>query len=150
MILPLAANIEKGQIIRTIRALAPRSERSRVNEALDLAYSELFSSASRNNAAKTVILFVTSPSDFDPLQSARKLRDAGVKVIVVGIGYDVDELEASSIAGESGQLILIPDPDNVSVGIVEVIDASKPGMNTLDFVLYCHAVAVVDICLRHL
>lgn len=84
--------------------------KTRIDAALQLAKSDMFipESGARGGIPKILVLLTdgtqTLASDaVDPAIPAKQLRGAGVNLVVVGIGRDVDINEIKKIAGDKGK-----------------------------------------------
>ena len=80
---------------------------TRIDKALKMAKSDMFSAENggRTNVPKLIILLTdgsqTKDADaVDPGMIAGELRKAGIKLIVIGIGKNVDSNELSHMAGD--------------------------------------------------
>lgn len=94
-----------NQYINTI----PRSGEGRaIDKALEKA-RELLLDNGRKNARKALVIFANGKSSArlaELTNEANLLHDAGVKIIAVGIGDDVDDEELNSIATNKDKVIL--------------------------------------------
>ena len=89
---------------------------TRIDKALNLASKDLFKSENggRSGVPKLIILLTdgsqTRDADaLDPGVLAKKLRANGIKLIVVGIGSNVDSSELLHIANEKSNMYLAKD-----------------------------------------
>ena len=94
-----------NQYINTI----PRSGEGRaIDKALEKA-RELLLDSGRSDARKALVIFANGKSSSrlaELTNEAKPLHDAGVKIIAVGIGDDVDDEELNSIATNKDKVIL--------------------------------------------
>ena len=118
VVLKLSDGVSAGQVIQTIRNVAPsRGISSVTSEALEEAARNVFSpqAGSRTGIPKTLILVThsKSPSLVPVSQAVQRLRAAGVRVYVVGVGSRVDTQEMRSIAAGETAVYPVQRPDEV-------------------------------------
>ena len=100
--------------------------------ALQVARDELFSekNGARRDVPKTLLVFVDRKSKNSPSELAsvgQSLRDAGVKIVVVGIGLGVDEAELMALAGKEA-LFFPSSLEEMERQVVPVVESMLPGM----------------------
>ncbi len=95
-----------GDFNRAVEGLPLFGHTTRIDKALKLARDELFSSRNGARAGIPKLLVVltdgaqTADADaVDPGDIAKQIRQTGIKVIVIGIGKNVDSKELLHIAG---------------------------------------------------
>lgn len=111
---------------RAIDSIPKPSGKASLDKALDKARS-LFKAAAkkRPDAKNTLVVFVDKKSDSnldDVKASAWLLEDDGVKVIVAGIGDDVDKPEVDIVSPTSILSNTTDGPDYVAKEIVKRVD----------------------------
>ena len=86
---------------------------TRIDKAVTLAHNELFieKNGGRRGVSKILILLTdgsqTPAKDAkDPSELAKAVRNSGVKLLVVGIGVDVNKTELVEIAGDESNLYM--------------------------------------------
>lgn len=121
--------------------------RTRIDRALEKAYDELFSveNGMRQGVSKLLIVLTdgkqTKDDTFVPLSDAiLPFHEAGIKVIVIGIGSLVDKFELSKLVTEPSDLFLAKDFEElVSQNFISNItldSCNTPGLFSR-VVLYC-------------
>lgn len=87
---PLHMGFDKSTITQNLKQLALTSDPRRMDIAMEVAKSQLFSSSSRKNASKVLVLLTTGendPSGKSQLSKvAEELKEIGVKIVVLAIG----------------------------------------------------------------
>lgn len=82
---------------------------TRIDKALQQAKSEMFSSqnGARHDVSKILILLTdgtqTGQNSIDPAIPAEELRKAGVYLVVIGIGDEINLEELKNMAGDTGK-----------------------------------------------
>ncbi|XP_046848822.1 collagen alpha-3(VI) chain-like isoform X2 [Xenia sp. Carnegie-2017] len=124
-----------NQFINTI----PRSGEGRaIDKALEKA-RELLLGSGRNDARKALVIFANGKSSArlaELTKEAKPLHDAGVKIIAVGIGDDVDDEELNSIA--TNKIIAQPYDEAAPLGHLlahEVTEAPSKELVDVTFVM---------------
>ena len=121
---------------RTTMQLIDRVVRSRngnnVLKALEIARDDLYSmkNGGRRDVPKTLILFIdkTEVKDQRLEDTAKQLKDKGVKVIVIAMGPEVDKKDVAGIATDPNDLVTLrtlsePKEDKMS----QIVAKSLPG-----------------------
>lgn len=117
---------ERRQLIAAVESLTRKRGKTFINEGLDKA-DELFTPArgSRTDASKVLVLMTDGKSKGDVVPPAQRLRNKGVRVIVVGVGkVDPDQLE--QIAGVEKNVFIVPTFKHLEPVIAKLIPASCP------------------------
>lgn len=99
------------------------------DKALDLLKSKVFttSNGARNNAPKSVILFINKDADTSNLnKNIESLRKDGVNLIIVAI--DGDGKPFRRFVDDPSKLFVFNNADNTKNLISPVVDATLPGM----------------------
>lgn len=121
-----------NQFINTI----PRSGEGRaIDKALEKA-RELLLGSGRNDARKALVIFANGKSSArlaELTKEAKPLHDAGVKIIAVGIGDDVDDEELNSIA--TNKIIAQPYDEAAPLGHLLAHEVSEGTVD--DYTLCC-------------
>ena len=107
-------------------------------KALEIARDDLFSikNGARRGVPKTLIVFIdkTEARDQRLEDTAKQLKDKGVKVIVIAVGPEVDKKDVAGIASSPNDLIK---PVDLSKSMEDVtshaVEQSKPGKLVLYF-----------------
>ncbi len=116
--------IERLQRIRAGNNLA---------RGLEVARDRLFNEkyGARRNVAKTLIVFVDKKSSSEEINRmatvAKQLQDSGVKMIVIGVGSEVDEKQLSALASDSTTLFKPPTLESLKDVLSKMAEASIPG-----------------------
>ena len=87
---------------RVIDSLRNSGDGNRVDKAFTVAQTNLFleENGARIGVPKTLIVLMNNKADKSLSSAAQNLKDSGVKVIVIGVGQQVNEEELKSVAGE--------------------------------------------------
>lgn len=97
--------------IKAIRKIKRKRRGNNLLAALNLAGQDLFAdrTGTRVNATKTAVILMDKASFRDDklIDAARKLKDNGIKIIVVAIGPEVTEKAVSEIPSNLNGLIRI-------------------------------------------
>ena len=116
--------------IKAIRKVQRKRRGNDVVAALNLASQDLFAdkSGARVNATKTVVILMDKASFRDEklINAAKKLKDIGVKIIVVAIGPEVTEKAISEIPSSLNGLIRIRDFSKESSKALRLIEPQIP------------------------
>lgn len=117
---------QRGQLVAAVKSLTRIRGKTFINEGLEKA-NELFTPArgSRNDASKVVVLMTDGKSKGDVVPPAQRLREKGVRVIVVGVG-SVDPIQLEQIAGVKENVFLVPTFKGLEPVIAKLIPASCP------------------------
>lgn len=115
----LPDGVSAGQVIQTIRNVAPsRGINSVTSQALEEAARNVFNpqAGARTGVPKTLILIThsMSSSSVPVSQAVQRLRAAGVRVYVVGVGTRVDLRELRGIAAGENAVYHVQRPAEVS------------------------------------
>ena len=110
--------VSARQVIHTIRNIAPsRGMNSVTSEALEEAARNLFSpqAGARAGVPKTLILIThsRSSSSIPVSQAVQRLRAAGIRVYVVGVGARIDMQELKGIAAGHSAIYPVQRPSEV-------------------------------------
>ena len=122
--------------IYTIDRLRRLRNGNSILKALEIARNDLFSikNGARRGVPKTLIVFIdkTDARDQRLEDTAKQLKDKGVKVIVIAIGPEVDKKDVSGITSSPTDLIKPSDlSKSVEDVILQAVQQSKPGKLTL-------------------
>ena len=122
-----------------------RLQRSRngnnVLKALEIARDDLFSlkNGARKDVPKTLIVFIDKPEmrNQELHDTAKQLKDKGVKVIVIAIGPEMNKKDVAGIASSPKDVISLPDPsesadDVISKAIAQSLPGKKNPVYALD------------------
>lgn len=126
--------VSVGESKDAIDRLQRSSSGNSLGKALQVARDRLFSEeyGARRNVAKTLVVFVDSKSNDMSVESlgrvAKDMIDAGVKIVVVAIGSEVDKMQVAAITSGSTTLFKPPTLDNVANLVKTITEAAKPGM----------------------
>ncbi len=117
---------QRKQLIDAVRGLTRKRGKTFINEGLDKA-NELFTPArgSRNDASKVLVLMTDGKSKGDVGPPALRLREKGVRVIVVGVG-NVDQRQLEKIAGVEENVFKVSTFKGLEPVVVKLIPASCP------------------------
>ena len=114
----LSDGVSTGQVVQTIQNLIPsRGRYSVTSEALEQAARNVFSrhAGARSGVPKTLVLIThsRSTSSVPVSQAVQRLRAAGVRVYVVGVGSRVDTQELKGIAAGESAVYPVQQPGDV-------------------------------------
>ena len=117
---------QREQLVAAVKSLTRIRGKTFINEGLEKA-NELFTPArgSRNDASKVMVLMTDGKSKVDVVPPAQRLREKGVRVIVVGVG-SVDPIQLEQIAGVKENFFLVPTFKGLEPVIAKLIPASCP------------------------
>jgi Mg-chelatase subunit ChlD len=117
---------QRKQLIAAVEGLTRKRGKTFINTGLDKA-NELFTPArgSRNDASKVLVLMTDGKSKGNVAPPAQRLRDKGVRVIVVGVG-NVDQRQLEQIAGVEENVFKVPTFKGLEPVIAKLIPASCP------------------------
>ena len=105
--------IDSQSAVATVRQLQRRRRGNNLLAALKLANEDLYASRSMSsiNRTKTVVILMDKATFRDQklLEAAKKLKDNGVKIIVVAIGPEVAEKAILGVPSDKDGLIRIRD-----------------------------------------
>ena len=128
--------VDARSTIYNIDQLREPRNGSNVLKALEIARDDLFSirSGARRGVPKTLVVFIdkTEMRDQRLQDTAKQLKDKGVKVIVIAIGPEVDKKDVAGITSCPKDLIKPGDlSKSVEDVILQAVEQSKPGKLTL-------------------
>lgn len=109
---------------------------TRIDKALNLARDEMFTTrnGARPGVPKILVLLTdgaqTGKGSTDPAIPAKQLRDAGVYLIIIGIGKQIDLNEIQNMAGDTGRFYTAASFDELITSdfINGVTETTCPGM----------------------
>ena len=141
---------------RAVDALRLMRSTTRIDRALKTAYNEMFNEKNgmRVTVPKVLILLTdgeqTKGADaVPPEQVVQKFHDAGIKVIVIGIGKGVNSLELGKMVKSRENLYLAKDFDQLKSGqfVDNIIGSTclETGMRSFAALLYTKVTKVVVI-----
>ena len=149
--------ISVAALVSTIQKLSRIGGARRMNKALRLVNSEIYSNPreSRSDAKRILVLLTTGKNSGDGSgelpRVARELRSEGVEIIPVVIGKDVDPTEIDAMSGEKGSSVSVEDANKLNevIGQLEekVNDAEGKGVQIyLCFVICCLFHVILEQC----
>lgn len=103
-------------------------------KGLQVARDKLFNEeyGARRSVPKTLLVFVDKKSSKAELEKmaivAKQLHDAGVKIIVVVIGREVDDKLLSPVISDGTGIVKSTNADSLKDVLPKIIDLTKPGM----------------------
>ena len=105
-----------------LQSINLRSGSRTLSEALQLASEEFFltSNGGRSNAVKSLIVFVTEPTDVRAVKMVETLRAQGINIVSIGVGENVDQSEVDKVAGKDKTGIIMND-DNKNQDILDKV-----------------------------
>ena len=121
---------DKRTLNHVIGTVSSTSSETRLDKALDMARSDLFDVhyGARKDIPKTLLVFTNKAVDSSSQDAAEKLKDLGVKVIVIGVGQQVDKKQLEGIAGSNKEVFVAANPDDAKNVVNDIAKASMPGM----------------------
>ena len=127
----------RNSLVTMINSLRNPGDGNRLDKAIELVRNDLFTrpNGARNNAPKTVVIFMNKKADISSLTEAQKSKDSGVKIVVVGYGEDIDKEELRSISSGKDLTYMLTDSDDVIKRVASsVAKNTLPGMFLRNFV----------------
>ena len=124
--------IDAKSTINKIDRLQRLRNGNSVLKALEIARDDLFliKNGARRGVPKTLIVFIdkTEVRDQRLEDTAKQLKDKGVKMIVIPIGPEVNKKDVVGIASSPKDVILSPDPSKATDDVLsEAVSQSMPG-----------------------
>ena len=124
--------IDAKSTVDRINRLRRSRNGNNVLKALEIARDDLFSimNGARKDVPKTLIVFIdkTGMRDQRLEDTAKQLKDKGVKVIVIAIGPEVDKTDVAGIASSPKDVISLPDPSKPTGDVIsKAVAQSLPG-----------------------
>ena len=124
--------IDAGSTVIRIDRLRRLRNGNNVLRALEVARDDLFSTknGARRDVPKTLIVFIDKAEVRDQRleDTAKRLKDKGVKVIVIAIGPEVDKKVVARIVSDPNDVVSLPDPSKSAEDIISKATAqSLPG-----------------------
>lgn len=104
-----------------------------LGKALQVARDKLFSEqyGARRSVPKTLVVFVDKKFDDMPAEKVgrivKDMVDAGIKIVVVALGSEVDKKQVSAIATDASTLFEPPKLEATEEITRQVTEAAKPG-----------------------
>ena len=117
--LSLLLGTSKRALERSIDSLIRVGGLRQMNKAIRFVDTEMFSEkgGTRPRAGKALVLLTTGKNSAngkdDVPKAAKKLKDKGIEVFVIGIGKGVDPDELNVIASNQGNVANVPDKDEL-------------------------------------
>ena len=132
--------IDAKSTVDRINRLRRSRNGNNVLKALEIARDDLFSikNGARRDVPKALIVFIDKAEMKDQrLQdTAKQLKDKGVKVIVIAIGPEVNKKDVTGIASTPKDVISLPDPSKSAADVISKATAqSLPGKNNSVYTL---------------
>ena len=100
---------DKPTLSIAIQAIQFSGGASRVGQAIAALKSSILDKSGRPSASKVVVVIMAKKSEDDVLVPASALKAQGVKLIMVGIGKDVDASLLGSLASSPDSVLLVDD-----------------------------------------
>ena len=125
-------SINKDEILKAVSKLKNIGGGSNLGDALKLVRTELFSSekGSRIGSSKMILVIVDSRTtgSFAVLdREVAKLKESGVKIVVVAFGNDVNIPELDNVASTDGDLIKGKEMDDLKELVDIILGKTIPG-----------------------
>lgn len=105
--------IDKPSLSIAIQAIPFIGGDSRVGQAVASVKSSVFDKGGRPDAPKVVVVILVEKSEDDIVTPAAALKAEGVKLIIVGIGKDVDGSVLGSLASTPDSVLLVDNMDEL-------------------------------------
>ena len=133
--LPLKDGISKPLVDQTVDSLKRSGGPRHMNKAIRFVADRMFTTENdgRPNAGKVLVLLTTgrnSPEGKEDLpKAARKLKENGVDVFVIGLGTNVDDDELNAIASEKDDIAKVNTVDDLPtvLGSLEKLSVMSAG-----------------------
>ena len=121
---------DKRTVNYTIDSLTGSQGGSQLDKAIEMAQTNLFNAryGARRGIPKTLVVFTNKEVDASSEATARKLRDVGVKVIVIGVGSEVDKDQLKGLAQSDDEMFVVTSLESVQNAVNDIAKAAKPGM----------------------
>ena len=134
--MPLGGAANKVSTVHAIDGIRIPGDGNNLKRALEVARDRLFVEklGARRNVPKTLILFTNKkllnlPSELAIIASSLEKR--GIKIVVVGIGSEVDKKQLAKLAEDKNTFFFPPSLEEMERNVLPVVEASKPGIHIL-------------------
>lgn len=127
--MPFNRYFERKRMIAAVKKLQRKRGGTHIGEGLAKSF-ELYSSkayGSRPSALKVMLLMTDGKNQGEGVvENAKKLRERGVRVIVVGVGKAVLDVQLEQIAGKKENVFKVDSFKGLEPVVAELIPASCP------------------------
>ena len=132
--MPLGGAANKVSTVYAINGIRIPEDGNNLTRALEVARDQLFTEklGARRNVPKTLILFTNKKSSNLPSELANiasSLGKRGIKIVVVGIGSEVDKQQLAKLAEDKNTFFFPPSLEKMERNVLPVVEASKPGIH---------------------
>ena len=126
-------SLTSSDLTNVLQSINFRSGSRTLSEALQLASNEFFltSKGGRSNAVKSLIVFVTEPTDVSTVKMVETLREKGVNIVSIGVGENVDQSEVDKVAGNDKTGIIMNDNNKIQDILDKVSEDAFTGIIVL-------------------
>lgn len=103
----LNTHTDKSMLSIAIQAIPYMNGRPNVGQAVASVKTNIFDKSGRSGVPKVAVLILVNKTDDDLVVPAASLKAGGVKLIMVGIGKDVDASLLGSLASSPDSVLLL-------------------------------------------
>lgn len=123
--------IDTPSTVYRIEQLKRTRQGNNLRKAFEVARDKLFllENGDRRNMQNVLVAFVDKTPEDDALTTvAKELKDAGVQIILVAVGYDVAAIAIKDVASDDDSLIETPDlSTTANETLKSALIQSRPG-----------------------
>ena len=124
--------MDKATAIRLADAVLNSGDSSDSAGALQLVNDTVFApgNGARSNVPKSIVMFVDKKDIADSRvinELAKRLKEEGTKLVIIGMGNDVDKDALKPLVHNNGAVFFPPNLDEVQRIVDPVLAALKPG-----------------------
>ena len=129
--LPLGESRDRDSVKRKFDSLANPGSGNNMGAALQMARSSLFSqdNGAREGVPRSLVVFVSEKFSGNPAElgsEARALKEAGVKIIAVGLGSEINKDDVASLASDNDAVFFPPSLEEMDFYLYPIVQASLP------------------------
>ena len=130
MVVSLDSNSDKRMLNHFIYRLTNLADGNRIDKALDFARTNLYYErfGTRKGVPKTLVVFTNKEADVDPQVAARKLKDLGIKIIVIGVGPQVNESQLKGMTASDREVFVAKTAEDAKKITAGIRKGTMPGM----------------------
>ena len=126
----LDSNTDRRTLDYFIDTLSSSGGGIQMDKAFDMVRTALFTEryGSRRGVPKTIVVLTNKAVDASSQVAAEKVRDLGVKIIVIGVGQQVVKNQLKGIAGIDSAVMVVRSQEEVKNIVKDVAKSALPGM----------------------
>ena len=132
--IPFSSGSNLTYVKKVVEEIQNPGDIGSVANPLKTAFKDMFtpSFGSSKMSKKVLVLFVDKEigvSEQDAIGHAKKLRDNGVKVVVILAGTVISDKTIAEIIGKNGQLLILRKPEESTIDVMAIVeDIFKKGL----------------------